>query len=314
MLPSIDERIAAELGVQPRQVTAAIKLLDEGSTVPFIARYRKEATGELDDVALRALAERLDYLRELETRRAAVLASIEEQGKLTPALRAAVEDAATKQKLEDIYLPYKPKRRTKAQIAREAGLAPLADALLADPTLSPEGEAARYVATGRDPADLDVPDVKAALEGARALLVERFAEDAELLDRVRRHFAQHALVVSTVVEGKEEEGAKFRDWFAFREAIATVPSHRALALLRGRNEQVLRLALKMPEELADPPQASSCIGMTMIGQSTSRRMVRSGLVWKNTTAMGLCLRISWASIRGPSFHPSSHSSTTLNRC
>jgi len=229
--------------------------------VPFIARYRKEATGELDDVALRALAERLEYLRELETRRAAVLASIEEQGKLTPALRAAVEEAANKQKLEDIYLPYKPKRRTKAQIAREAGLAPLADALLGDPTLSPEAEAAKYVATGREPADLDVPDVKAALEGARALLVERFAEDAELLDRVRRHFGAHALVVSTVIEGKEEAGAKFRDWFAFREPIATVPSHRALALLRGRNEQVLRLALRMPEELGDPPQSSSCIGM-----------------------------------------------------
>ncbi|MFO1412702.1 MAG: Tex family protein [Burkholderiales bacterium] len=261
MLPTIDERIAAELGVAPRQVTAAIRLLDEGATVPFIARYRKEATGELDDVALRALAERLEYLRELETRRAAVLASIEEQGKLTPELRKSVEEADTKQRLEDVYLPFKPKRRTKAQIAREAGLAPLADALLGDPTLTPEVEAAKYVATGREPADLDVPDAKAALEGARALLVERFAEDAALLDQLRGHCTSHALVVSTVVEGKEEEGAKFRDWFDFREAIATMPSHRALALLRGRNEQVLRLAVKMPEELADPPQPSSCIGM-----------------------------------------------------
>jgi protein Tex len=261
MLPSIDDRIAAELGVQSRQVAAAVKLLGEGATVPFIARYRKEATGELDDAQLRALEERLTYLRELEERRAAVLASVEEQGKLTPELRTQFEDAATKQRLEDLYLPYKPKRRTKAQIAREAGLAPLADALLADPTLSPETEAAKYVATGRDPADLDVPDVKAALEGARQVLVERFAEDALLIDRLRTHLVEHGLVVSAVVEGKEEEGAKFRDWFDFREAIGGIPSHRALALLRGRNEQVLRLSLKTAPELADPPQSSPCIGM-----------------------------------------------------
>jgi len=261
MLPSIDDRIAAELGVQPRQVAAAVKLLGEGATVPFIARYRKEATGELDDAQLRALEERLTYLRELEERRAAVLASVEEQGKLTQELRTQIEDAATKQRLEDLYLPYKPKRRTKAQIAREAGLAPLADALLADPTLSPETEAAKYVATGRDPADLDVPDIKAALEGARQVLVERFAEDALLIDRLRTHLVEHGLVVSAVVEGKEEEGAKFRDWFDFREAIGGIPSHRALALLRGRNEQVLRLSLKTAPELADPPQSSPCIGM-----------------------------------------------------
>ncbi len=261
MLPPIESRIATELGVRAAQVAATVALLDEGATVPFIARYRKEATGELDDAQLRTLAERLIYLRELEERRAAVLASIAEQGKLTPALKADVEDADTKQRLEDLYLPYKPKRRTKAQIAREAGLEPLADALFNDPSLAPEAEAARFVRIDKEPAEKHVPDVKAALDGARQILIERFAEDAALIDKLRQHLLEHALVVSTVVAGKENDGAKFRDWFDFREPLKAVPSHRALAMLRGRNENVLRLELKTPPELEDPPRPSPCTGM-----------------------------------------------------
>ena len=256
MLPSIEQRIADELAVRPAQVLAAVQLIDDGATVPFIARYRKEVTGGLDDTQLRTLDERLVYLRELEERRGAVLASIDEQGKLTPELRLDVENAETKQRLEDLYLPYKPKRRTKAQIAREAGLAPLAEALLADPTLVPEAEAARYV-----DAEKGVADTAAALDGARQILMEQFAEDATLLGRLRQHLSDHALVISSLVEGKETEGAKFRDYFDYREAIGAIPSHRALALFRGRNEDVLRLALKLPEELEDPPRAPACITM-----------------------------------------------------
>jgi uncharacterized protein len=252
MLPSIDQRIAAELKVQPQQVAAAVALLDEGSTVPFIARYRKEATSGLDDTQLRALEERLAYLRELEERRGAILKSIEEQGKLTPALRAQVEEAETKQRLEDLYLPYKPRRRTKAQIAREAGLAPLAEALLADASLDPEAEAARYLKpafSGPDGDNPGVPDVKAALEGARHILTEGFAEDAELVGRLREHVLANGRVLASVVEGKEEKGAKFRDYFAHVELVKDVPSHRALALFRGRQEGVLRLTVKLPEEV-----------------------------------------------------------------
>jgi uncharacterized protein len=261
MLPPIEHRIAAELGVRPQQVFAAVQLLDEGATVPFIARYRKEVTDSLDDTQLRALEERLGYLRELEDRRAAVLASIDEQGKLTPELKRDVEDADTKQRLEDLYLPYKPKRRTKAQIAREAGLEPLADALVGDPTLVPEEEAAKYVNTATEPPEKHVPDVKAALDGARQILMERFAEDAPLLEKLRNHLREYALIVSSVVEGKEMEGAKFRDWFDFREPIASAPSHRVLALLRGRNEGVLKLVIKTEQELADPPRSSPCEAM-----------------------------------------------------
>ena len=260
MLPSIESRLAAELDVHPNQVAAAVQLLDDGATVPFIARYRKEATGNLDDTQLRNLEERLGYLRELEERRAAIIQSIDEQGKLTPALRDEVEHAETKQRLEDLYLPYKPKRRTKAQIAREAGLEPLADALYADPTLSPDVEAARYV-----DADKGVADVKAALDGARQILMERFAEDAALLDKLRHYLTDHAMIVSTVVEGKEAAGdpgvTKFRDWFDFREPLKSAASHRVLALLRGRNEDVLRLAIKTEQELRDPPESSPCIAM-----------------------------------------------------
>ena len=265
MLPSIENRIADELGVHPNQVAAAVQLLDDGATVPFIARYRKEVTGNLDDTQLRNLEERLGYLRELEDRRAAILQSIEEQGKLTPELRAEVEAAETKQRLEDLYLPYKPKRRTKAQIAREAGLEPLADALYADPTLNPEDEAAKFVNPAKEPPEQHVPDIKAALEGAKQILMERFAEDAALLEKLRNYLNEHALIVSTVVDGKETSTdpnvAKFRDWFDFREPLKAVPSHRALAMFRGRNEDVLRLALKTDPELADPPGASPCIAM-----------------------------------------------------
>ncbi|HWJ05446.1 MAG TPA: Tex-like N-terminal domain-containing protein, partial [Steroidobacteraceae bacterium] len=251
--PSIGSRIAAELGVKPAQVAAAVGLLDEGSTVPFIARYRKEATGGLDDVQLRALEERLVYLRDLEQRRAAILESIREQGKLTPELEASIAGADTKQRLEDLYAPYKPKRRTKAQIAREAGLDVLAHALLADATLDPEAEAAKFLKPAfetENGANPGVPDVKAALEGARQVLMEQFAEDAELVGGLREYLQAHGVVVATVVEGKEEEGAKFRDYFAYSEPYAKVAPHRALALFRGRNEEVLRATIKLPEDIA----------------------------------------------------------------
>jgi uncharacterized protein len=260
MLPSIESRIAAELSVRPAQVAATVALIDEGATVPFIARYRKEATGGLDDTQLRTLSERLVYLRELEERRAVILKSIEEQKKLTPQLQASIEAADSKQRLEDLYLPYKPKRRTKAQIAKEAGLEPLAAALLADPTRVPATEAANYLKAAFTTEQGDnpgVPDVKAALEGARQILIEQFAEDAELLGNLRAHLQDQATLVATVVAGKEEAGAKFRDYFDYKETIKSVPSHRALALFRGRTEEVLRLALKLPEELeqTDKPAA-----------------------------------------------------------
>src|SRR5512138_3162343 len=254
MLPSIESRIATELSATPQQVSAAIALLDEGATVPFIARYRKEVTGGLDDTQLRTLEERLGYLRELEARRAQILASIEEQKKLTPELKASIEAAETKQRLEDLYLPYKPKRRTKAQVAREAGLQPLADALLADASLNPETEAARFIKepfTTENGDNPGVPDVKAALDGARAILVEQFSEDAELLGTLRSHLADHAILVSRVAPEKEEAAAKFRDYFEYQEPLNKIPSHRALALFRGRKEELLRVSLKLPEELED---------------------------------------------------------------
>ncbi|SOY58235.1 Tex family protein [Cupriavidus taiwanensis] len=252
--------IAAELSVQPRQVAAAVALLDEGATVPFIARYRKEVTGNLDDTQLRNLEERLLYLRDMEDRRAAILASIEEQGKLTPELQAAIEAAQTKQALEDLYLPYKPKRRTRAQIARECGLEPLALALLADPTLDPQAEAAKYV-NGNPTADGGVPDVKAALDGARDILSEQFGETAELLGKLREHLWNHGVVASTVMEGKETaEEEKFRDYYNYSETLRTVPSHRALALFRGRNAGVLMVKLGLGEE-QDAMVPHPCEGM-----------------------------------------------------
>ena len=241
--------IANEVSVGPPQVGAAVALLDEGATVPFIARYRKEVTGNLDDTQLRNLEERLLYLRELEERRAVILASIEEQGKLSDELRVAIEAAATKQALEDIYLPYKPKRRTRAQIAREAGLEPLADALFADPTLDPQQEAAKYV-NDKPAAENGVPDVKAALDGARDILSERFAETAELLGKLRARMWGQGIVTSKVMKGKETaEAEKFRDYYDYSETIRTIPSHRALAMFRGQSLDVLTIELGLSDEL-----------------------------------------------------------------
>lgn len=237
---SISRRIADELGVREQQVDATVTLLDEGATVPFIARYRKEVTGSLDDSQLRTLEERLRYLRELEDRRGTILNSIEEQGKLTDELRASIAAADTKNRLEDLYLPYKPKRRTKAQIAREAGLEPLADTLFDDPSQDPEQVAAAYL----NP-EAKIDDTKAALDGARYILMERFAEDAELLGSLRDFVWQQGQLKVTVVEGKENEGAKFRDYFDHVEPLKKAPSHRALAILRGRNEGVLAYSLVM---------------------------------------------------------------------
>ncbi len=244
---SISERIARELNVQVRQVDAAVTLLDDKATVPFIARYRKEATGGLDDAQLRTLEERLGYLRELEERRAAILKSVDEQGKLTPELAAQIREADTKARLEDLYLPYKPKRRTKGQMAREAGLEPLAQRLLADPALDPATEAVAFV-----DAEKGVADTAAALEGARWILVEQMAEDAELVGGLREMLWERGEWKSTVVPGKEEEGAKFSDYFNASESVKAVPSHRALALLRGRNEGFLRLGVVLPEEALPP--------------------------------------------------------------
>nr|WP_233616056.1 Tex family protein [Actinomadura harenae] len=242
----ITERIAGELGVREGQVRVAVELLDGGSTVPFIARYRKEATGALDDTQLRDLEERLRYLRELDERRAAILESIDGQGKLTGELRAQIMAADAKARLEDIYLPYKPKRRTKAQIAREAGLEPLANLLLDDPSHDPAESAAAYV-----DAEKGVADASAALEGARAILVERFAEDADLIGALRERMWTSGRVVAKVREGKEEAGAKFSDYFDFAEPFAKLPSHRILALFRGEKEEVLDLDLQPEREEAD---------------------------------------------------------------
>ncbi|RTK98425.1 MAG: RNA-binding transcriptional accessory protein [Lysobacterales bacterium] len=251
---NLSQTIATELAVRPAQVEAAVRLLDEGATVPFIARYRKEVTGGLDDTQLRTLEERLGYLRELEDRRAAVLASIGEQGRLSDALRADILAADTKTRLEDLYLPYKPKRRTKAQIAREAGLAPLAETLLADPQQAPEALAAGFVAPDRG-----VADVKAALDGARQILMETFAEDAELLGRLRERLWSEGVLASRLVDGRQDEGAKFSDYFDFAEPLHKVPSHRALALLRGRNEGVLTLGLDLPVAEGQPHPAEAMI-------------------------------------------------------
>jgi len=256
MLPSIEQRLATELAAKPAQVAAAIALLDEGATVPFIARYRKEATGGLDDIQLRLLEERLRYLRELEDRRAAIIESITEQNKMTPALLQSIALAEDKTRLEDLYLPYKQKRRTKAQIAVEAGLAPLADALLADPAQNPEELAAHYLREAFSNAygvtNPGVPDTKAALDGARQILMERFAEDATLLQSLREYVQDHGVVDSKVVAGKQEEGEKFADYFDYAEPLANVPSHRALALLRGRREGILDVTLRLDTELEKP--------------------------------------------------------------
>ncbi|QRG08369.1 RNA-binding transcriptional accessory protein [Xanthobacter dioxanivorans] len=237
--------IAAEIGARPAQVTAAVALIDEGATVPFIARYRKEVTDGLDDTQLRTLEERLSYLRELEARRAAVLSSIEGQGKLTDELSGKIAAATTKAELEDLYLPYKPKRRTKAEIAREKGLGPLAEAILADRSVAPAERASAFLTE-------QVPDIKAALDGARDILVETFAENADLVGRLRTHLKANAVLKARMAEGKEEAGAKFRDYFDHSEKWATAPSHRVLAMLRGRNEEMLTLDLVVDEDATTP--------------------------------------------------------------
>jgi uncharacterized protein len=244
---SVEKRIADELGIRERQVQAAVELLDGGATVPFIARYRKEATELLDDAQLRTLEERLRYLRELEERRAAILDSVRAQGKLDEALEAQIMAADSKARLEDIYLPYKPKRRTKAQIAKEAGLEPLASALLADPALEPQATAAGYV-----DADKGVADAAAALDGARAILVERFAEDADLIGALREQMWARGRLVSRVRDGKQEAGAKFADYFDFAEPYTKLPSHRVLAVFRGEKEEVLDLTMEPEEVPAEP--------------------------------------------------------------
>ncbi|WP_158175081.1 Tex family protein [Grimontia hollisae] len=250
MTTSIYQQIATELNVHDAQVVAAVNLLDDGNTVPFIARYRKEVTNGLDDTQLRTLESRLSYLRELEDRRQVILKSIDEQGKLTDALKKDILDADSKNRLEDLYLPYKPKRRTKGQIAIEAGIEPLATLLWEQPEHDPETEAARYLNE-----EAGFADTKAVLDGARAILMEQFAEDAALLDKVRRHLNQNAEIQSRVVAGKEEEGAKFKDYFAHDERLSKVPSHRALAMFRGRNEGILQLSLN-----ADPGQDEKSTG------------------------------------------------------
>src|SRR3954466_2890144 len=260
-VPSIERRIAEELGVRDAQVAAAVGLLDGGSTVPFVARYRKEVTGGLDDTQLRTLEERLGYLRELEERRAAVLASVHEQGKLDDTLGKQILAAETKARLEDIYLPFKPKRRTKAQIAREAGLEPLAELLLRSPDTEPSAAAAGFV-----DAERDVADAAAALDGARAILVERFAEDADLIGDLRERVWKQGHLGSRVRAGKEEEGAKFSDYFDFSEPLSKLPSHRILALFRGEKEDVLSLEIS-PED----PAAEAQPGPTAYERAIARR-------------------------------------------
>ena len=241
-MDSIFTRIATELNIRPQQVQASVTLLDEGATVPFISRYRKEVTGALDDTQLRNLEERLRYLREMEDRRGSILKNIEEQGKLTDVLKRDILNADTKTRLEDLYLPYKQKRRTKGAIAIEAGLESLANSLLADPGQTPETTAAAFIdsATGKENG---ITDTKAALDGAKYILMERFAEDANLINKVRNFLKQEGMLSVRLVPGKEQEGAKFSDYFEHDEPLKSVPSHRALAILRGRNEGVLSFSI-----------------------------------------------------------------------
>ncbi|HEX9857002.1 MAG TPA: Tex-like N-terminal domain-containing protein, partial [Paracoccaceae bacterium] len=267
--------IAAEIGAQAAQVSAAIELLDGGATVPFVARYRKEVTGGLDDTQLRNLAERLAYLRELEARRVAVLGSIREQGKLTAELEAGIGKAATKAELEDIYLPYKPKRRTRAMIARENGLGPLADAVLADRNAVPLALAEAFVSEA-------VPDAKTALEGARDILAEGLAENADLLGRLRAHMKSVARIATKVIEGKEAEGAKFADYFAHFEGWATAAGHRVLAMLRGRNEGFLSLDLEVDADAPrgeSPAEKMAAAALQAVGRGPGDQWLREAASW-----------------------------------
>ncbi|NJP49718.1 RNA-binding transcriptional accessory protein [Streptomyces sp. SBST2-5] len=290
---SIEGRIAEELGVRERQVKAAVELLDGGSTVPFIARYRKEATEMLDDAQLRTIEERLRYLRELEERRAAILDSVREQGKLTEELEARIRSAETKARLEDIYLPFKPKRRTKAQIAREAGLEPLAEGLLGDPGVEPLAAAAAFVDAGKG-----VADPQAALDGARAILTERFSEDADLIGELRERMWVRGRLASKVREGKEEAGAKFADYFDFAEPFTELPSHRILAMLRGEKEEILDLTLE-PEEPTEGPSSYEGIIASRFGIADRGRPADKWLLdtvrwaWRTRilTHLGLDLRL-----------------------
>ncbi len=249
------DQIAEEIVARPAQVAAAVALLDEGATVPFISRYRKEVTGGLDDTQLRKLLERLVYLREMDERRDTILKSIREQEKLTPALELQIKQVVTKTELEDLYLPYKQKRRTKAQIAREAGLQPLADALFAEPSLNPDEQATAYLNQ-----ESGVPDVKAALDGAKHILIEQLSEDAALLGKLREYFWQRAHMISELIGGKESEGSKYRDYFSFSEALGKIPSHRAMALFRARKEGILNLKVDLPEpaEGVTAPEQHPC--------------------------------------------------------
>ena len=276
MLPSIESRLAVELVAKPVQIAAAVALLDEGATVPFISRYRKEATGGLDDTQLRLLEERLRYLRELEDRRVAILDNIEEQGKLTPELRAAIENAADKTKLEDLYLPYKQKRRTKAQLAREAGLQPLAAALFTDATLTPLVEAAKFLNV-----DAGFAEPQACLDGARDILSEQWAENASLVGKMREWLWQNGLFESKVAEGKEREGDKFRDYFEYDEPIGKVPSHRALAVFRGWLTEVLTVKLAQPEPVAVAVVAPAAGARAVVPFTPCEGMVASQIQWSH---------------------------------
>ena len=286
----ISQLIAQELNVRDSQILAAIQLLDDGNTIPFIARYRKEATGGLDDTQLRHFETRLIYLRELEDRRQTILKSIEEQGKLTDELRDKIQATQSKTELEDLYLPFKPKRRTKGQIAIEAGLEPLADLLWNEPKTEPETTALDYVN-----AEKGVADVKAALDGARYILMERFAEDAGLLAKVRDYLSKNALIVSKVIEGKEAEGAKFQDYFDHQELLKNVPSHRALAMFRGRNEGILQLSLNSDPEAEEGSRQSYCeeiirdyLGVRFTGQPADKwREQVIAWTWKIKVALHL---------------------------
>jgi uncharacterized protein len=250
---TITQTIASELSVRLQQVSAAIQLLDDGNTVPFVARYRKEVTGGLDDTQLRNLDSRLTYLRELEDRRQTILKSINDQGKLTPELEKQITETDSKNRLEDLYLPYKPKRRTKGQIAIEAGLEPLAELLWEHPEHQPEVEAVRFVS-----ADNGIADTKAALDGARAIIMERIAEDASLIEKVRVYLTKHAQLQARVIDGKQQQGEKFKDYFEHNEVMSKVPSHRALAMLRGRNEGILSLSMNADPQQDDSIRSSYC--------------------------------------------------------